>query len=95
MKKESEREADLIEAASLMRIEQKVDKKANELYNLFILAKILFYLLWTILFLYKKKTTLSRGSFKQERIYFFREYLYSNINAINNPSPPKNSTQPQ
>lgn len=43
----------------------------------------------------KKKTTLSRGSFKQERIYFFREYLYSNINAINNPSPPKNSTQPQ
>ena len=22
-------------------------------------------------------------------------YLYSNINAINNPSPPKNSTQPQ
>ena len=54
MKKESEREADLIEAASLMRIEQKVDKKANELYNLFILAKILFYLLWTILFLYKK-----------------------------------------
>ena len=44
---------------------------------------------------YIKKTTLSRGSFKQERIYFFREYLYSNINAINNPSPPKNSTQPQ
>jgi|GEM_PF-6766281 len=44
---------------------------------------------------YIKKNTLSRGSFKQERIYFFREYLYSNINAINNPSPPKNSTQPQ
>ena len=43
---------------------------------------------------YIKKNTLSRGSFKQERIYFFREYLYSNINAINNPSPPKNSTQP-
>ncbi len=41
-----------------------------------------------------KKATLSRGSFKQERIYFFREYLYSHINAINNPSPPKNSTQP-
>ena len=39
MKKESEREADLIEAASLMRIEQKVDKKANEFEKIMLIYK--------------------------------------------------------
>lgn len=39
MKKEKEAEADLIEAASLIRMEQKVDKKANEFEKIMIIYK--------------------------------------------------------
>ena len=37
--KENEREADLIQAASLMKIEQKVDKKANEFEKIMLIYK--------------------------------------------------------
>lgn len=39
MKKEKEAEADLIEAASLIKIEQKVDKKANEFEKIMLIYK--------------------------------------------------------
>ena len=37
--KENEREADLIQAASLIKIEQKVDKKANEFEKIMLIYK--------------------------------------------------------
>lgn len=60
----------------------------------FILAKILFYLLWTILFLYKKKPRLHVAPLNRKG-FIFPGILIFQYNAINNPSPPKNSTQPQ